>query len=156
MMKSIVAAVTVLVAGCSSTTVVQPVFDSPVLAYPLSPAILENRNVSDGFASLVARSGYGRSAYESAAFLVMDDANNWRLVPWPATNLFHAQRWKGAVPRGTVAIVHTHPAHLPDASRHDMDEARRTGIPIFVLTPGTVVLVGGRDGQQLFAANISG
>jgi hypothetical protein len=46
-----------------------------------------------------------------------------------------------------VAIAHTHPANLPDASHHDCDEARRLGIPMFVLTPQSVVLIGSRDGR---------
>jgi hypothetical protein len=90
--------------------------------------------------------------HESAAFLVLDDNGEFQMVRWPITNRFHEQTWTGAIPVGTVAVVHTHPAHLPYASTHDRDEARRTGIPIVVLTPGVVTVVDGREGKQLFAA----
>ena len=45
-----------------------------------------------------------------------------------------------------MAVAHTHPAQSPDASVHDCDEARRLGMPIFVLTPESVVLIDARDG----------
>ncbi len=152
-MKWIIVALSLTIAGCSPGRV-EPVVHLPVVAYPLTPAILRDRNVIEGFSTLIARSGYGRLPRESAAFLVVGESNDFRIVHWPATNQFHAQRWVGAVPDGTVAVVHTHPAHLPDPSAHDIAEARRTGIPIFVLTPGSVVLV--RDGQRMFAAKITG
>jgi len=40
-----------------------------------------------------------------------------------------------------VAAVHTHPIGQPDASNVDRTEAQRVGIPMFVITLRSVVLV---------------
>ena len=126
----------------------------PGVAYPLTAAILNDREVSKGFDQMVARSGHGKLPIESAAFLVIDEKGAFSLVQWPSTNRYHQQQWTGAIPSGTVAVVHTHPANLPYASTHDREEARRIGMPILILTPGTVVAVDGREGRQLFAAKM--
>jgi hypothetical protein len=109
--------------------------------------ILANRDVASGFATLVKDAGYGHRPDERAAFLIVDDKGDLRVMSWPASNRFHAQRWDGSIPSGTIAVAHTHPNESPSASAHDCDEARRLGMPIFVLTPESVVLIDGRNGQ---------
>src|SRR6185503_597820 len=127
-----VLAVLVLATGCASQ-VTPSRYDSPIVAYPMSGRILANGEVTRGLATLVKSAGYGHRADEHAGFLVIDGDGHFRVVTWPAANRFHAQSWTGAIPVGTVAVAHTHPSDLPYASGHDCDEARRLGIPIFVL-----------------------
>ena len=137
-------AVLALLLGCASQNVSM---QTAVTAYPLSDRILQNDDVRRGFASLVKESAFGWRADERAAFLVFDDGR-FRLVAWPDRNQYQTVRWQGSIPEGTVAIAHTHPLQHPMASAHDCDEARRLGIPIFVLTRSSVVLIDPRDGEQ--------
>lgn len=129
-------------AGCAS---VPARYDAPGVAYPME-AMLKSREVADEFAHLVQLAGYGKRSDERAAFLVLDNGHI-RLETWPASNAYHAAAWSGRIPEGTVAIAHTHPQAFPDASVHDRSEAQRLGIPIFVLTPQSVVLIDPRDGR---------
>jgi hypothetical protein len=138
-------AVMMLAAGCASSAPPARV-DLPGVAYPVSERIMQNREVTSGFATLVKNAGYGRRADEQAGFLVVDDAGHFRVVSWPVSNRHHAQEWRGAIPDGTIAVAHTHPVESPYASVHDCDEARRLGMPIFVLTPESVVLIDARNG----------
>lgn len=145
-MRFALAVLVILLSACSSQTV-PAVRDSPVTAYPMNARILGNREVYSGFVALVRQSAYGRRSDERAAFVVLEDGR-LRLVEWPARNHYHASRWEGAIPAGTIAIAHTHPANQPSASVQDCFEAQRLGIPIFVLTPESVVLIRPRDGEQ--------
>ncbi len=139
-------AVVLFASGCATQRVPSSV-ESPVVAYPMGEQILHNREVSDGLSHLVRLSGYSRRAEERAGFLVIDEAGHFHLQAWPASNRYHAEEWSGALPRGTVAIAHTHPIATPAASMHDCAEALRLGIPMFVLTPDSVVLIGASDGK---------
>lgn len=130
----------VLLVGCAATLPIPSHLDWPVVAYPLSEKTLERADVAEAFNHLIAKAGYGRRDDECAAFLVWDNGS-FRLIEWPASHRFHAADFQGPIPEGTVAVVHTHPFVLPSPSLHDRMEARRTGIPIFVLTPGKAVLV---------------
>ena len=76
--------------------------------------------------------------YERAAFVVRGDDGALRLIEWPFRREFRRARWEGAAPEGTIAIVHTHPRELPRPSMGDHAEARRIGLPIYVLTRGGV------------------
>jgi hypothetical protein len=136
--------VLVALTGCVSGTV-QSRYESPFVAYPMD-AMLQSREVNDGFTDLIRMGGYGKRAEERAGFVVLD-GGHLRLEPWPANNRYHSAEWLGSVPAGTVAIAHTHPQAFPDASPHDRDEAQRLGVPIFVLTPQAVVMVDPRDGH---------
>jgi hypothetical protein len=147
MIKRACAVLLFAAAGCASQATIPQRLDSPVVAYPMSERILRDRDVASGFAMLVKNAGYGHRPDEQAGFLVMDDDGRLRVVPWPATNRHHAQQWSGAIPAGTVAVAHTHPSESPSASAHDCDEARRLGMPMFVLTPQAVVLIDARSGR---------
>jgi hypothetical protein len=77
---------------------------------------------------------------EAAAFLVATDAG-LECVLWPdERRRTRTQAFRGAIPAGTVAIAHTHPdrADLREPSGMDRLEARRTGLPIYVVTHWTV------------------
>jgi len=124
-----------LLAGCTSAR-----YDSPVVAYP-AERMLENREVTEHLAELVKSAGNCRRADEVAAFVVLDEGH-FRLVMWPRTNLARAKQWGGSIPVGTVAIAHTHPFDCPRPSAQDRAEARRLGIPMFVVTPESTSLIG--------------
>jgi hypothetical protein len=72
---------------------------------------------------------------ERAAFVV--DSGNGALacLAWPSTHQHEQETFHGAIPPGTIAIIHTHPITVTMPSRQDEDQSRRLGIPIYVLTP---------------------
>lgn len=84
--------------------------------------------------------GDGDRDLEVAAWLACDGAA-CRLVPWPASREFRRATWRGAVPDGAIAIVHTHPAPLPWPSHADRRTARATGLPVVVVTTQCLVYV---------------
>lgn len=90
------------------------------------------------FAQLLELSGHGRRADERAAFLTWEGDGRVGCVIWPRTNQHQMAAFRGKWPENTAAIAHTHPRTLPLPSAHDRDEARRIGIPIFVVTPGRI------------------
>ena len=94
-------------------------------------------DVIGAFDTLLRKSGYGRLGEERAGFLIYE-GGGFHLAMWPPTHKFHAEEWRGPIPAGTVAVVHTHPPNLPEPSQQDRDEAQRIGAPIIVLTQRTI------------------
>lgn len=93
------------------------------------------------FRDLFRRSGWGANDTERAAFLVREASGRWGCLLWPSTARYRSEAFKGLIPEGTVAIVHTHPNSLVKASRHDFESARATGLPLFTLTWANVSLI---------------
>jgi hypothetical protein len=93
------------------------------------------------FADLLARAGTRGPEMEAAAFLVSTE-QGMKCVLWPHDRRARTQAFRGAIPPGTVAIAHTHPdrADLREPSKVDLLEARRTGLPIYVVTNWTIWL----------------
>ncbi|HVG25439.1 MAG TPA: Mov34/MPN/PAD-1 family protein, partial [Thermoanaerobaculia bacterium] len=87
---------------------------------------------------LLAEGGYGRVERERAAFLILECDGALTLEPWREGGFRHAT-YRGKVPAGAIAILHTHPARVPEPSAHDRAEARRLGIPVVVITPSGVI-----------------
>jgi hypothetical protein len=112
-----------------------------IMVIDFSPSIATHRDARQCFAKVLALSGHGRLATERGAFLVWRGDDRYDCVVWPVTNTLQSARWRGAWPDNTAAVVHTHPQQLPEPSAHDRDEARRLGLPIFVLTPRRWTLV---------------
>src|SRR5205823_4629755 len=131
-------AAALLLAGCITKPIPQHL-DWPIVAYPLTEATLNRADVIAAFDDLLRKAAYGHLGEERAGFLVLD-GDRFLLVPWPPSHKFHADEWKGKIPYGTVAVVHTHPPGQPLPSTHDRTEAERVGIPILVITPTSVVL----------------
>ena len=90
------------------------------------------------YADLLAEGGYGRFRHERAAFLVKA-GNRVTIQAW-SNGTFQRVTYRGVIPEGTIAIAHTHPRDLPWPSANDREQAKRTGIPIVVITPGSVVV----------------
>jgi proteasome lid subunit RPN8/RPN11 len=98
---------------------------------------------SDGFSGdhqamtlsweLLKTAQYGQAAREHAAFLVRKDGGELEMVPWPVGES-HRADYRGSLPAGTIAIIHTHPKFVPNPSNVDEALARRLGVPVYVLT----------------------
>jgi proteasome lid subunit RPN8/RPN11 len=72
---------------------------------------------------------------EVAAFVVRRDDGSLNIVMWPHSANFRSERYEGAVPAGTVAIAHTHPPQADQRpSRGDIEQAKKIGMPIYVVT----------------------
>lgn len=90
--------------------------------------------VTNAFAQLLKRGEGILGKVEAAAFLVRDDDGSLMMVLWPRTEFSRKETFRGAIPPGTVAIVHTHPPRMERPSRGDLAEAKRLGLPIYVVT----------------------
>jgi hypothetical protein len=90
------------------------------------------------YASLLAESGYGYLPRERAAFLIRETDGTLTLEPWAPGARRHAS-FRGVVPIGTIAILHTHPRGEERPSAHDRAEAVRLRMPVVVITAARVV-----------------
>lgn len=91
--------------------------------------------VHEAMVLMVSRTRHGFSHLEVAAFIVRDADGNTTVIEWPATGLPDSARWVGPVPRGAIAIAHTHPSWEPRPSRIDVATARHAQMPVYVVTP---------------------
>lgn len=78
--------------------------------------------------------GFGHRHAEAAAFVVGNEKGRLMLVRWPASGEPDTVFWVGPLPSGVVAIVHTHPNWNPLPSNIDMRTARRSRLPVYVVT----------------------
>lgn len=83
---------------------------------------------------------------EHAAFVVMGKEGTPELVYWPSRRRFREAHWEGPLPAGLVAVIHTHPYRRPLPSRQDLYEARRLGIPFYIVSRSSLS-VAGPDGR---------
>jgi Prokaryotic homologs of the JAB domain len=118
---------------CTSPLLANVVFDP-------GPAALHDRAVVACFVHLLRDAKLGFVNAERAAFLVLDE-DGIRCVDWPVSNEFRTAHWSGSRPAGVVAVAHTHPGQFPNPSREDIDQAERSGITLFVITPRMVQVV---------------
>ena len=104
------------------------------------------------YARLNAAAAMTRRDSERAAFLVRANNGRLRAIVWQAGEAAEAS-YKGPIPAGCIAIIHTHPIAAPQPSRRDLAEAQRIRMPIVVITPDSVT-VARTDGAsaQLFGA----
>jgi hypothetical protein len=104
------------------------------IAYPFDPATIAREDVRECMERVLKAGGYGHLPLEGAAFLILE-GDAFECAMWPRTVAFHAQTWGGRVPDNTAAIIHSHPADLPEPSGGDTTLAKKLGIPVFVVTP---------------------
>ncbi len=83
---------------------------------------------------LLRNARYGCVNTEEAAFLIRDAHGRTFFLRWRANGELNSATWNGALPAGTVAIVHTHPNWLPLPSHIDARVARETSLPVYVVT----------------------
>jgi hypothetical protein len=91
------------------------------------------------YAALLEEGGYGRLSHERAGFLIREDGGALTLGPWAASAGFQRASFRGGIPPGAIAVLHTHPLRAPTPSAGDREEARRIGLPVVVITPAGVV-----------------
>jgi proteasome lid subunit RPN8/RPN11 len=87
---------------------------------------------------------WGATPFEQAAFAVNGPDGRTEFVRWPASNSMFRAIFRGSVPPGTFAIVHTHPNSKPEPSGDDTTTSQRFGIPVYVVTRGRIVVAAGR------------
>jgi hypothetical protein len=77
-------------------------------------------------------------------------------VVWPPSDERDTLRWYGRFPEGTVAILHTHTAWKPAASPLDIRTARRTRIPVYVITPFAISKTSGEGSEVVVEGDWAG
>jgi proteasome lid subunit RPN8/RPN11 len=97
------------------------------------------------FAALLRDARYGFAA-EEAAFIIRMDNGTVGFVRWRARETDSAS-WRGAVPRGTIAIVHTHPNWLSMPSRIDARSATAVHLPVYVVTASRITKTDGGENE---------
>jgi hypothetical protein len=73
---------------------------------------------------------------ELAGFVVEGFDGALKLLQWPvpAKQPLRAANWLGQLPDRVVGVIHTHPRDLPRPSSQDAAEARRLGLPFYVVS----------------------
>lgn len=87
---------------------------------------------------------------EEAAFVIRDGSGAIVFHPWPRSGKSKVASWRGPVPEGVIAIAHTHPSNWwSAATAHDLAEARRTRLPIFILTRAKICVADPATGKNV-------
>ena len=100
---------------------------------PTFRALAEDPVVHDCFANILRR-GLTRQEAESAAWVVLK-FDHYECIVWNSTGDRSEVTFRGEMPFGVVAVVHSHPPSLPKASLKDLETARQLNVPIFAVTP---------------------
>jgi proteasome lid subunit RPN8/RPN11 len=103
----------------------------------LATTLIASDRAIELYGYLLAAGKFGMTENEEAAFLVQSE-KGLRLWRWQSKDAFRAS-YSGKPPKGTVAVVHTHPYWSIEPSQHDRAEARRIGMPIIVVTRDAVI-----------------
>ena len=93
---------------------------------------------------LLVAGNFGQSDYEHGAFIVRDDSGQLRLRVWKFDRELMMASYRGPIPSDVVAITHTHPNPRPMPSDDDLLVARKTGLPVYVLTRMMISVTDGR------------
>jgi hypothetical protein len=95
---------------------------------------------------------------EVAAFILRDDDGTVSFLPWPRSGGFRTERWRGALPPNVIAVAHTHPNDPVGvtASAHDRLEAKRIGLPVFIVMRGRISVVDPETGRHTILARGGG
>ena len=96
-------------------------------------------DVRSAFLAMMKDTRYGFSHMEEAGFVIRRSTGELDFERWPSTGVPDTAFWIGEFPRGTIAIAHTHPNTMPLPSNLDAATARKTHIPVYVVTPRAIV-----------------
>ena len=108
------------------------------------------------FAALLTSARYGCSNEEQAAFIIRNASGTTFFLHWRTSGQLNRAEWDGPIPVGTVAIVHTHPNWLPLPSNLDTRLARRTSLPVYVITRTRITRSDGGEPTVVAAGDWSG
>jgi proteasome lid subunit RPN8/RPN11 len=100
--------------------------------------LFSNEGVAGMFEEVLRNGLYGTRDTESAAFLLRDADGTLRCIAWPETFRFRESNYPAPIPRGVVAIVHTHPFTMPFPSPRDRWTAAQLGVPIYAITRANI------------------
>jgi hypothetical protein len=113
----------------------------PQVAMPQKWDPLQHREIEACIDKLMTLARFG-AGQEQGAFVVMRNDGGFDCVQWPdGDSTRHLVRFKGKIPVGTVATVHTHPLGEPEPSLQDRREANRLDVPFIVASIGRVMIV---------------
>ena len=102
---------------------------------------------------LLAEAQYGMSDREHAAFIVRDADGSLSFREWPYASESRQATFHGAIPPGTVAIIHTHPNAIPVPTQPDSELAKRLHLPVYVLTRTRVTRTSGGAAETVFVGD---
>ena len=109
-----------------------------------SPELAHDPLVRD-FCRVLLEKAESERHREQGAFVVRTETGLLYFVTWPPSEDKDHLRWHGRFPTGTVAIVHTHPSWVRDASKPDIRTARRARIPVYVITKSSISKTTGEE-----------
>jgi hypothetical protein len=115
---------------------------STATAASANELVSDRRAMSQSW-ELLRTASYGQAVTERAAFLVRNEEGGLELVAWSYGAETLRATYRGSIPAGTVAIVHTHPNATPYPSRGDAELSRRIALPVYVLTRHSVTFTDG-------------
>lgn len=101
---------------------------------------------------LTRLAGHGYSERERAAFVILWDDGRFDCYVWPNSFAWHRATFSGLMPKGTIAVIHTHPRGLPELSQHDFDEAKRLDIPVIAVTARSIAMARPWDARPVVVA----
>jgi hypothetical protein len=79
--------------------------------------------------------GWNEKQIERAAWVIRDGEGRFQWMEWPDWEERNKMRWKGAIPKGVVAQIHTHPNYShPEPSKQDANVAKELHIPVYTVS----------------------
>ncbi len=105
--------------------------------------------VRDELWKLLAAAQYGYAEREEAMFIVRADDGSLSFVRWESKGVPHQSQWHAPIPRGAVAIAHTHPNWIPRPSSTDVETALRSNLPVYVVTRMRIMKTFGGETSQV-------
>jgi len=90
-----------------------------------------------------------RDDMEVAVFIVKAPNGHLSCLLWPHTASIRSAHYDGPIPRGTIALAHTHPIYAEKPSRGDVEQAKRIGLPSYVVTRWHTYVVDPATGRSV-------
>jgi len=118
--------------------------------------LLDNREVEAHAFRLFESSGFGSVSTEHSMWVISKDGE-YSFIVWPWSAAAGKETWKGPVPDGAVAIIHTHPSsksERPSPDDHDLADGKQSKsirMPVYVLHRNGIwkAVPGARDPVQV-------
>ena len=100
--------------------------------------LMDNREMEAHSFSLFEASRFGGTSTEHSMWVISKDGK-YSFVIWPWSAETGKEIWKGPIPDGAVAVIHTHPTNKserPSDKDHDLADGKQFGdirMPVYVL-----------------------